>query len=1470
MKKFSKVISSLMVLCLLVQVFPIIAYADTLVSGFEGFTLNNASISTDGILTVSGGDASAAKSVSLPASYIIDFSIKIAGSSPDSGGVFGNKDARVYMMLNPTSINITGGSIFNYNLGTDWNDFSFEVNGNSASLYINDQYVGDTVVPNPEGRPSDRVSFHATGSTVEVSDLTVVTSVTKDEKSKASDFENLVPTPAFTDNFDGTNKWTFNYPFRPDLSGYKTSEETGRDLYVSSVAGGRKGTASMNFVPSKSFELEFRMKYTNNTVWSWPAVWLDYGYGLTVIWFLEEYYSDAGQIYISSTSSHNDADAVMPIRNPNDWHNYRLVVDEREYFFYIDGECVVKGDAQPSVGTPCLEFRTECDSTDNTDFTVDWIKYTPREYNLDILPMDGSEVLEGADVNFSASYCGKGEAPEYVNYVSNGIVIGKGQAPDYKFVWENVPYGNHSVNAEWEDSALSRPSIIKTIPRFGGEIKSAAYNNNNVVVSATTFHEHSDAYVKEVDYRIGGKVYKQTNKDENFALSLGKLPMGVYKVQTEFVDSNEFRIEEDGRMEVLPINNEGANVGLEYKVSYDVANSGNILASDGNFLLDVSHTATEMKYKSDKGELTLPLTGGSYSLAIRSGVAEITRNGHFEGSFNLPLNDEIIPMSYTGVANLNLDVIDKDMIVAYGNGDTEVALKDVSDTWSLEFEKTGTNPENIIFKDGGYILDMTIGTDISISTIPAGNYQDPGRGKEQIKTVPVPNGRHIYRITCDKGLAQLFIDNVFALSLRLPEVKTPAYLSRSGSENDAFLVLKEIEDEWTFAEDFENTKTVSPIEYWDGNAEITTEKDDNGNCLVIKNGTAVVNGFMKNPVINAKVKVDTAFSGSMWMNLRYITDIVNMMVGYNAETGCWEISKIHQTKTTLASVPGSIPKGKWFDISLKTDEDIFVLYINGEKMLSAQDDSFSCNGKVGFRVENGEIRVDDFSVTGNGRVTAGVKRLPGNPYPQEFLRLNDGSTLMMGYNGVPTYKATDGLNFVMTDITQLGMNTIRLQNGDVLTIKTMVENEKGEYHSEAWISPDDCKTFEGPYIIENEQGVESNSFTCENGKLEQGKDGRIYYTSAESLPKSGAQENASCDWLFYSDDGGRTWTRSSNPNYSVTSGYLGAESKAIELPDGTIRVYCRSNTGFLRYLDSSDRGETLPQDNMVDSQLPSPAVAYGITPDPDEENTYYAVWVYDNTHYNKYKFREPRFRISVAVSYDACKTWEFVTDLLSFDLENDGVLSGVRCANSGIRVFDDYIYISSGVIDIAENETYNNIMWGWRIDKSMIRSQKRFPLFYAYEPENNREPVGYYNEQIDLAYVQAAQNSNALLFGKTVNVTEAEAGLISAKAAALYLGAELEVSNNKVKLSANGKDLTFTIGSQNADINGQSYNAQKACVSADAVPADAIGKAFGVQVYSDSKYTILSGNGDWTPNMLEKAYCRLTEAVVQNENINLR
>jgi hypothetical protein len=183
------------------------------------------------------------------------------------------------------------------------------------------------------------------------------------------------------------------------------------------------------------------------------------------------------------------------------------------------------------------------------------------------------------------------------------------------------------------------------------------------------------------------------------------------------------------------------------------------------------------------------------------------------------------------------------------------------------------------------------------------------------------------------------------------------------------------------------------------------------------------------------------------------------------------------------------------------------------------------------------------------------------------------------------------------------------------------------------ISTDEAATFGPPKICIPEVGY----YVLNNDRAVQLKSGRVVLPVAQhnwpELEKPDWQGRVMC---YLSDDAGKTWRRSQ----SVQEGYSPAgmrittqEPGVVELTDGRLMMYCRTDAGSQYVSHSGDGGETWSP--LRPSKLMSPLGPATIERIP-WSGELIGVW---SDHSGAHAYRGGRSPHCIAISSDEGKTW---------------------------------------------------------------------------------------------------------------------------------------------------------------------------------------------------------------------------------------
>ena len=609
--------------------------------------------------------------------------------------------------------------------------------------------------------------------------------------------------------------------------------------------------------------------------------------------------------------------------------------------------------------------------------------------------------------------------------------------------------------------------------------------------------------------------------------------------------------------------------------------------------------------------------------------------------------------------------------------------------------------------------------------------------------------------------------------------------------------------------------------------------------------TATIKAISLDPTVNATVKVNSAKEGSVYLTARYDTEYRNLLAGYSFDEGAWEIIRTVGTPTVLASVKGDFPFGKEVELMLTLDGDNVALYVNGKETVTTDKAKADHYGTVGVSLNTATVEVLDFSYEGASRPIPGAITFTNNAGSPDVFELEEGHIFVTaGVNNA--YESTDdGLTWSFKNLGKYTNNTIVLSSGTVVYVKRTQVGEGENYVDYSYVSTDGGETFEGPYPI---QSYVRNRITM-NNKLTESTSGRLFFASGES---GHGVEHEGGERIFYSDDEGRTWVGANLlalDGKTVISGDDEArldidncgvnfqESKVVEMPDGTYRLYHRTDEGFLYYSISTDNGETWTT-QMWTSEFPAVLSAFNIERDP-YTGYYYMAWEYNVANDNATAQR-PRTRVGLAVSYDGMETWEYVGDIHI----NQNYFDANSHYNIGLKPTKNAIYVDVvhatyiGAADGKESQTNYMV----RIDKQSIKSTKRFTSLITLA---TTVPSPVKEVAINSALVVSPDGRDVLAGKKTYTVNAPVAGYVPASILAGYVGAVYQESGNTASMTLCSVDYSFTAGSAYATVNGKAVTMTAAPVmSADGLmlPITALRDVFARDLTTASNGSAVSLN----------------------------
>ena len=194
--------------------------------------------------------------------------------------------------------------------------------------------------------------------------------------------------------------------------------------------------------------------------------------------------------------------------------------------------------------------------------------------------------------------------------------------------------------------------------------------------------------------------------------------------------------------------------------------------------------------------------------------------------------------------------------------------------------------------------------------------------------------------------------------------------------------------------------------------------------------------------------------------------------------------------------------------------------------------------------------------------------------------------------------------------------------------------------------------------------------------------------------------------IFYSDNGGMSWSESQNsvkdiyPDYDDNTSW--AESKVVNCTDGTLRLYyTRNKVGHIAYTESHNNGVSWTGFYTYDEFACSMS-SFAVYPDPKDPSIWYMVFVNNPPYVNGLIY--PRSHLVLMRSENG-KDWSEVLDL---DFVEEVGIAGkshniYQFIDPSLYINDDYVYITYGRSLAADESAHNQQRIAYiRIDREKL------------------------------------------------------------------------------------------------------------------------------------------------------------------------
>ena len=220
----------------------------------------------------------------------------------------------------------------------------------------------------------------------------------------------------------------------------------------------------------------------------------------------------------------------------------------------------------------------------------------------------------------------------------------------------------------------------------------------------------------------------------------------------------------------------------------------------------------------------------------------------------------------------------------------------------------------------------------------------------------------------------------------------------------------------------------------------------------------------------------------------------------------------------------------------------------------------------------------------------------------------------------------------------MSVSLLRLKNGQI-ALFYLKKNSTTDCIPVVRFSKDECNSWSDPVQCINDR---KGYFVLNNNRVIQLKNGRLVFAVAlHQTPDEHKWNDSGHLYSYYSDDNGQTWkTGKEVPN---ADGVVTQEPGLVELKNGNIFMFIRSNAGVQYKSVSSDKGETwsaAERSNIVSPLSPASIQRIPSTGD--------LLLVWNNNDGTNPAIKGKRTPIDIAISKNEGKTWEKIKTI-----END-------------------------------------------------------------------------------------------------------------------------------------------------------------------------------------------------------------------------
>ncbi|MBO5025605.1 MAG: exo-alpha-sialidase, partial [Bacteroidaceae bacterium] len=1174
-----------------------------------------------------------------------------------------------------------------------------------------------------------------------------------------------------------------------------------------------------------------------------------------------------------------------------DWNSLLFELREDDVSVSLNGNWIFDFKLQPISNyhtNSAIVYSTAPSANMATKMQMKNFSITSYNNAISMTPAKGAVYNVGDNITLSANNMGWGSTTVdfYINNVKVKSVSKSYLSSSCSTSISGLPVGVYTVEAKAANGKFSFPRTF-TVKNPDRNLSLSAAETVPCGSSAQIlFNNTSGESINSVSYYVNGEL-AETLTESPYTFTASDMRVGTTSIYAMALLSDGTSATTD-MVFIDGVATVGGSFDMaqEYELNYTyTSGNGSVTVNDGYFSLSMNHSTDKISYSSrDNAGAEYPLTpggAGTYKVVVASGIAEVYRNGQFIFSDYLPTSSKASGMSFSGVSGVSLggSGVKNELFRAALGTEREFTKEDIKGLdafYSLEFDKKDASSESILLYDGEYEISVKFNGGIVAKT------QGLTGGEITEKTICDEVEAGYYRLTVYRGLAQLFCDNEFLASFRAPRVAHKVSLRRTMSKSGqtTFVSLKNTDDIYYFSEDFQGTNEISPLEYWYDYLGGVTGTVSDGEMTISGNGPYLLDVTAENPdfkwdmIIPDSGDWTSGETRTMGIALRYRNEFQHIKIKYSLtiktvsgqqqQTGKWSIveangtesvrdqtftdSTVNETTLATASYLVSLGTKHTFEISIKNDS--ITLKCDGSNIFNNVKTNYLGNGKIGFDTGNiNAIKVDNIDYAGNGKVNSGVN--------YTYWQYPDYSTDLGVFEGKEEGQSISAMS-------KSGKNLATLDKGATWTEVQTDSYDKKNYIKLAsgnWLCVEDSAydaLFSVAYLLDAEGNLLNQANVQHSGDgmsgrvamgngLVQGtkKYGSAQYPRVYYVATAGSEEKGEA-FVYYSDDEGRTWKYSkTNISTDALEDTLLAEPSVVELPDHTVRIYLRTDKGFVYSIDSFDGAVTFDRNTFRPTQFIAPSSCMSVCRDEENPEKYYMIWEYEPTTANLTAIQLPRNRTAIAVSYDGCESWEYIMEADDWGPVNDML----NHADNNMSVVNGVAYGMSRPLYPKEriDGEYIGAMT-YAIDTAKMKTLKRFTSPHYIKPNNVPITVVAENQA-----VLPKSDGTAMIFGDMYPARANDSGFVENAIVAKSVGAVLSETTGGIRLSIGEAYVDFTKNSAAYSVNGTAFTAEEICLSEDGayLNPEVVAAVFG-KIYKESNQSHFLLTADIEQSLLDE------------------